>query len=258
MILKCSERDLMLRYFIGTSGWNYDDWRESFYPAHWPKRRWLEYYVTQFSTVEINATFYRTFKADVYKKWYEKAPPNFKYVLKIPRLITHIKMLKDVEADIKQFYESAGLLKEKLGVLLLQLHPKMPYDLERLQTFLLALEKPSKVVVEFRDSKWLTIETKALLTEFGCIFCDVNSPKMQFVHWGTSETAYLRLHGSKRWYDYNYTYKELTSIADVARQLVQRGAKRVYVFFNNDFHANAPNNARTLIDLLGQRPKDER
>ncbi len=122
-----------MKYYIGTSGWSYDDWKGRFYPEGTAKKKWLQYYASQFNTVEINAAFYRRFQPKTYKGWAEKAEPGFKYVVKAPQLITHRKFLKDVDDNCKEFAESASHLGDKFGLILLQLHPKMPYEPERLR-----------------------------------------------------------------------------------------------------------------------------
>jgi uncharacterized protein YecE (DUF72 family) len=235
---------------IGTSGWNYPHWKGLFYPEGWPKTRWFEYYATRFSTVEVNATFYRRFQDQTYHKWRERVTQEFRYVLKAPKLITHRKYLVDVEGEIQEFCRSAALLEEKLGLILLQLAPSTPYDPERLKKALLAFDDPRKVAVEFRHKRWLTEETKGLLQGVGAVFCSADSPKSKLLDWVTSETAYIRLHGRKHWYDYNYSEAELKEIREMARHMTQQGARSVYVFFNNDFGGHAVKNALSLMQML--------
>jgi uncharacterized protein YecE (DUF72 family) len=239
-----------LQFLVGTSGWSYPHWQGVFYPEDWPKSRWFEYYVQKFTTVEINATFYRFFNDQTYHNWRDRAPRHFKYVLKTPRLISHRKHLKDATDQIKAFWRSANLLKNKLGLILLQLAPDMPYDLSRLKQALLTFEVPGKVAVEFRHKKWFTKETRDLLEEVGAIFCTADSPKTKLMDWVTSEGAYIRLHGRKRWYSYDYSRQELAEIAELANRIAGRGAKKVYIFFNNDFGGYAPKNAITLLEML--------
>lgn len=239
-----------MNYYIGTSGWTYPHWFGLFYPEDWPKSKWFEYYARHFSSVEINATFYRTFKNQTYERWYEKAPSNFVYVLKAPRLITHRKYLLNVEADVQAFWRSARLLKEKLGLILLQLAPGTPYDPERLRKALLAFDEPSKVAVEFRHQRWMKEETRALLTELGVVFCSAESPQSKLQDWLTSESGYLRLHGRGQWYAYNYSDDELQEIAILARRLKAQGAKQIFIFFNNDFEGYAVQNAAVLKRIL--------
>jgi uncharacterized protein YecE (DUF72 family) len=237
-------------YFIGTSGWTYEHWKDHFYPRDLPKSRWLDYYATQFSAVEINATFYGTFKDQTYENWRQRAPQGFGYVLKAPRPITHRKYLVDVEEDIIRFYQSCKLLHEKFEMILLQVAPNMGYDLVKLRTALAAFPDPRRVAVEFRREEWLNPQTESMLREVGAAFCNVDSPKQKLTKILTSTRAYLRLHGRRQWYADNYTPDELDKIADAARELAQRGAERVYIFFNNDFEGYAPANALALKNIL--------
>jgi uncharacterized protein YecE (DUF72 family) len=237
-------------FFVGTSGWTYDHWKGLFYPENLPKKSWFDYYASHFSAVEINATFYQTFKDETYQNWRDRSPQGFGYVLKAPKLITHRKYLVDVDEDIKVFYRSCALLQDKFEMILLQVAPNMPYDLERLQRALQAFPQPGKVAVEFRRSEWLDQDTMSLLRKIGATICNVDSPQHKLSDQLTSDRAYLRLHGRRHWYSYNYSNDELREIADLARKLVRWGAKRVYIFFNNDYEGYAPANAQTLVELL--------
>jgi uncharacterized protein YecE (DUF72 family) len=237
-------------FFIGTSGWTYDHWKGCFYPQELAKTRWFDYYASRFSSVEINATFYRIFKDQTYQKWKERAPQGFGYVLKAPRLITHRKYLVDVEEDIQRFFQSCSLLEDKFEMILLQVAPNMPCDLNRLRLALTAFPDPTRVAVEFRRAEWLSLETMHLLHTFGTTICNVDSPRQKLTTFSTSQRAYLRLHGRKHWYSYDYSPDELQEIATLAHELVGKGAQQVYIFFNNDFEGYAPANALALKHLL--------
>jgi len=238
------------RFLVGTSGWSYPEWSGRFYPEGWPKSRWFDYYVTQFTTVEVNATFYRSFRDETYHKWRERAPEGFSYVLKVPRLITHRKRLADVGDIIRTFWRSARLLGDRLGLVLLQLPPKMPFDLARLEAALTAFPDPSRVAVEFRDERWLEKDAFTLLSRVGAVLVSADSPKTRMSGHVTSEVGYIRLHGRDAWYTYDYSEGELREIASVARSMAARGAETIYVFFNNDFGGHAPRNARALKEML--------
>jgi uncharacterized protein YecE (DUF72 family) len=237
-------------YFIGTSGWTYDHWRGRFYPEKLPKKRWFDYYASQFSSVEVNATFYRTFKDQTYHNWRQRAPQGFGYVLKAPRLITHRKHLLEAEEDIQAFYHSCSLLKDKFEMILLQVAPNTPYDLDRLRHALQHFPDPTRVAIEFRRSEWLNQDVMDMLRSFGATICNVDSPRQKITDLLTSDRTYLRLHGRQHWYTYNYSPDELNEIAALAHQLEQKGAKKVYVFFNNDFEGFAPANAQLLKKFL--------
>lgn len=238
-------------FFIGTSGWTYDHWKGRFYPGNLPKKSWFDYYSSQFSVVEVNATFYRTFKDQTYLNWRQRAPQDFGYVLKAPQLITHRKYLLDVDEDIQAFYHSCSLLQDKFELILLQVAPNTPYDLVRLKKALLAFPDPGRVAVEFRRPEWLSQDTLSVLRTVGATICNVDSPQQKISDSLTSRRAYLRLHGRNHWYAYNYSQDELKGIAALAQELAQRGASRVYIFFNNDFEGYAPANALALKGLLG-------
>lgn len=238
------------QFIIGTSGWTYTDWRGTFYPEDLPQKLWFGYYSSIFNAIELNATFYRFFPKKIYKKWRDQAPKDFRYIMKVHRLITHRKYLLHSKSLIKKFCRLAAMLEDKLGLILLQIAPSTPYDPERLKKALLAFDDPKKIVVEFRHPKWLTPEIKKLLTDLGCVFCNADSPKIKLVDWITSDIAYIRLHGRKEWYDYDYSKRELKQIANFARTLAKNGAKKIYIFFNNDYEAYAVNNALYLRKLL--------
>ena len=241
---------------IGTSGWSYPHWKGVFYPDTMPKSRWFEYYITHFRTVEINATFYRFFKDQTFQKWHDKAPDEFKYVLKTPRLITHRRYLINVEEQIKLFWRSATLLKEKLGMVLLQLPPSMPYDLDRLRKAILTFSDPRYLALEFRHNQYLTEETKTLLVDTGITYCNADSPRSRLNDWLTSDTAYFRLHGHESWYGCEYSYEELTHIKELIQKMINSGARQIYVFFNNDISGFAPKNALALIKMFEEENEE--
>lgn len=228
----------------------YEHWRGRFYPEKLAKKSWFEYYASQFSAVEVNATFYGTFKDQTYHNWRRRAPQGFGYVLKAPRLITHRKYLLDVDENIQSFCHSCSLLEDKFEMILLQVAPNTPYDLERLQHALLSFPDPGRVAVEFRGSEWLNQDAMRVLRSAGATICNVDSPQQKISNSLTSQRAYLRLHGRKHWYAYNYSEDELREIAALAQGLARGGADRVYIFFNNDFEGYAPANALTLRGLL--------
>lgn len=239
-------------YFIGTSGWIYDHWQGCFYPPNLAKNRRFDFYATRFNAVEINATFYRTFQDQTYLKWKTRAPQEFGYVLKAPKTITHRKLLRDVETDIQAFCRSAALLGDKFEMILLQVAPQLPYDLGLLRNALQSFTDPARVAVEFRNQCWFNRDTEYLLSSVGAVFCNVDSPKQNLTEILTAERAYLRMHGHDRWYSSDYPDEELHKIAALIRRLAVRGARRVYIFFNNDFGGYAPANALVLQKLLAE------
>jgi uncharacterized protein YecE (DUF72 family) len=80
---------------VGTSGWQYDDWRGRFYPAELPRRAWLGFFATRFPTVEINNSFYRLPSAEAFSRWRDETPEGFVVALKASRFITHIRRMRE-------------------------------------------------------------------------------------------------------------------------------------------------------------------
>jgi len=89
-----------------------------------------------------------------------------------------------------------------------------------------------------------------MLKDLGATFCNADSPGNKLTGWVTSQSAYIRLHGRKRWYSYDYSLQELEEIAEITKKMVRNGAMRVYVFFNNDYEGNAPRNAHVLMEMM--------
>ena len=126
---------------VGCSGWVYRHWRGSFYPEGLAQKRWFERYAEEFDTVEINASFYRLPLASTFHGWRDKAPPGFRYAVKVNRFITHMKKLKDPESSTPKFFAGANRLEEKLGPVLFQLPPRWKVNPERLEEFLSSIER---------------------------------------------------------------------------------------------------------------------
>lgn len=241
-----------MNIFIGTSGWSYDHWKKCFYPPNLPQKNWFQYYADHFNSVEVNATFYRRFSNEVYNKWRKQAPEGFVYVLKVPRLISHQHQLKNTSRLISEFSRSSKLLGEKFGLFLLQLPPNLPYEPQRLEEALCAFGETSRVAVEIRANAWLTDKVFALLKKYGAIYCNSDSPQRELTAIVTAKRGYLRLHGRREWYADNYQLSELKHIANSVKKMDTNDVKEVYIFFNNDYHAYAPDNALTLCELLAK------
>jgi len=239
----------MTRYYIGTSGWHYDDWLGRFYPENLPKTKWLEFYARHFNTLELNNTFYHLPSENAFKNWYASSPPDFTFSLKVSRYITHIKRLKDCTEEIKKFISRAVLLKEKLGPLLYQLPPGLHRDDNKLTDFFKVLPHGLKHVIEFRHGSWFTDEVFDILRQYQVGFCIYDMPKLTSPIITTSDFTYVRFHGSESLYSSCYTDKE---IADWAKKIVKlaKNLKEVYIYFNNDIAGYALENAETIQKIL--------
>ncbi|MEA2004757.1 MAG: DUF72 domain-containing protein [Acidobacteriota bacterium] len=234
-------------YYLGTSGWSYKDWKGRFYPEELPQKDWLPYYGEHFNTVEVNMTFYRFPKPETLRGWLDKVPAHFKFTLKANRQITHYKKIKGVKNEVRYFYILADSLQEKLGCILFQLPPSLTMDLGLLEEFLSILSPKYKNVIEFRNESWYTEKVYELLESYKVIFCIVSSSKVPKIVVETTETSYFRFHGLTGGYRYCYLDEELKQWSESIKKTKSR---EKYVYFNNDYHAYAVTNCRTLDKLL--------
>jgi uncharacterized protein YecE (DUF72 family) len=243
---------------IGTSGYNYRHWWSGvFYPGEMPQKQWLEYYARHLSSVELNVTFYRLPDTSVFRSWRARTPPSFTFAIKGSRYLTHIKRLKDCRESLARFVRNASALKEKLHVVLWQLHPRMVADLVRLAAFcdLLSSSAAARRIrhaFEFRHESWFCEEVYNLLREHTCALCIADSP-----HWPrreivTADSVYLRFHGGERLCGSNYADEELMEWAAKARTWLNEG-NDVYAYFNNDAQGFAVRNALRLRELIARK-----
>ncbi|AVR45150.1 DUF72 domain-containing protein [Christiangramia fulva] len=237
----------MMEVYIGCSGWNYRDWKGNFYPENIPQKEWLEYYMEHFNTVEVNNTFYRTPKDSTVVKWKKQAyGKDFNFTLKGNRYVTQMKKLHDVEDSVEKFYHTSDLMKTKLGCVLWQLPPSLHRDDEKLENFCKLLK--GKNVIEFRHESWFDEEVYDILRKNRVSYCSISTPKFPEKIIATTDTVYLRMHGKgKKWYDYDYSKKELKSWH---KKIIDSGAKEVFIYFNNDIGAVAPENAKVMQELF--------
>ncbi len=236
---------------IGCSGWNYDDWRGTFYPPRVPRRRWLELYAEHFDTVEVNTTFYRLPRRDAVAAWVQQTPQGFIFAVKASRYLTHIRRLQDLDQGISRFYERIEPLLEtgRLGPVLWQLPANFHRDDERLAAWLQALPD-GRHTIEFRHPSWFVAPVMQALREHGVALTIADHPQRPFqTHEATAGWRYVRFHYGSRGRAGNYSASELDTWA---RRIAQwRRREAVWGYFNNDWRAFAPANATALRDRLG-------
>ena len=236
--------------YIGTSGWAYKHWRGAFYPQGLAQAKWLEFYSQHFATVEINNSFYQLPSEKAFVGWWERTSPGFVYAVKVSRLITHFKKLRNVEAALETFLSRARILGGKLGPLLYQLPPSMPRNEALLESFLRLLPTDLSHVFEFRHESWFDEGVFALLRKHNTGFCIYDMPGLTTPVVATADFAYIRFHGSSAMYESRYSDAELEEWARRIGQLGQ-GLSSVYIYFNNDTEAFAVSNAKTLAGQMG-------
>lgn len=240
------------RVLIGTSGWSYDHWRSVFYPSDLPREEWLAFYAQTFPTVEVNSSFYRLPFANMVLGWRRRTPEGFLFAAKFSRQATHVQRLRDCQQMTQRWLERMQLLETKLGVILVQLPPGLHKDVPLLEDFLRLFPREVRVAVEFRHPSWECGEVYDLLRTLGVAHCTISYPRYPEDWTVTAPFAYVRLHGVTQAYDYCYSRTELEQIASRIRDLPGE-VQEVFVYFNNDTNAYAPNNARQLQTILLQR-----
>src|SRR5689334_16637327 len=168
----------MQRFWIGTSGYNYPEWRGSFYPEKLPAAKMLPFYAAAFNTVEINYTFYRMPNERILAGWSQETPEGFRLTLKAPKRITHDARLRDCEDSLSYFLRVAGTLGPKLGALLFQLPPYFRKDSPRLESFVQSLPPGLCAAFEFRHASWLDEEVYSLLKSRNLALCVADGEKV--------------------------------------------------------------------------------
>ena len=232
-----------MQFFVGTSGYSYPKWKGSFYPEKLPSKEMLSYYAQHFSTVEMNNTFYRMPEVDDLKSWATRVPAEFRFTLKAPRKITHIRRLKNAQDETRQFLKAAAALKARRGPLLFQLPPNFKKDLPRLEAFLKLIGKRIPVAFEFRHETWLDDEVFDLLRKKSCAYCIADtdeSPNPKVV--STTTWGYVRLRRE------NYTDKDLRAWI---KKLRAQEWNEAYVYFKHEDTGTGPKFGRRLLELAG-------
>lgn len=234
---------------IGCSGWVYKHWRGLFYPEGLPQKRWFERYAETFDTVEINASFYRVPLESTFEGWRQKAPPGFRYAIKVNRFITHLKKLLECLEETDRFVALARRLGPALGPLLYQLPPSLHKDLDRLDAFLERLPTDLEQVVEFRHKSWYDDDVLELLDRHNVGFVAHDLRGLVSPRWASGQTAYIRFHGTGGKYWGRYSDEELRSWTEWLVEQALSG-KSCWCYFNNDIHGHAIQDAQTLKSMV--------
>jgi uncharacterized protein YecE (DUF72 family) len=243
----------MNKVWIGTSGWTYDGWRGPFYPREIAKKRWLGWYAEQFSSTEINGSFYRTPSLEAVRGWGEQTPKEFVFAWKASKFITHWKRLSDKSVNSIELMETRlKVLGPKAGPILFQLPARFKADRVRLASFLKLLPKRYRYAFEFRDASWYDAAIIEVLGNRGVALCisdheDAPSPWMV-----TADHVYVRGHGPTGQYKDRYPLKTMRQwAATIAKWRRRRLA--VYCYFDNDQKSAAPKDARRLMELVAEK-----
>ena len=232
---------------VGTSGYNYPEWKGSFYPADLPAAKMLPFYASRFPTVEINYTFYRMPTPKLIAGWRAQVPPEFRFTLKAPKRITHDKRLRaaDVESSVSGFLTAASELGPQMAALLFQLPPNFKKDVVLLNEFLSLLPPKTTAAFEFRNPSWLEDDVFDALRQRNIALCIADSETRETPLVQTADYAYFRLR------DEGYGDTEIAQWTETAKQAAQ-AAKDVFVYFKHEDEGKGATFGLQMMKNLGQ------
>ena len=238
---------------IGTSGWSYDHWVDVLYPKSATSLERLDAYARHFRTVEVNFTFYRWPKDDVFSTWHGRVPGDFVFSAKASRGLTQFRKLTNPGPWLERMEGGLARLEEKRGVTLYQLPPHFPANVERLDAFLGVLPSGPRAAVEFRHPSWDVEDTFAALERHGAAYCVMSGAELPCVLRATADFVFVRLHGPDAHHLYAGSYSEhdLRWWAERIGEWRSQG-RDVYAYFNNDGQGHAVRNALRLRELVGE------
>lgn len=230
---------------IGTSGYNYPEWKGSFYPGDLPAKKFLPYYASKFATVEINYTFYRMPTPALVAGWRAQVPAEFRFTLKAPKRITHDRRLRagDVAEPLQGFITAAAELGPQLAALLFQLPPNFRKDLVVLNEFLSLLPPKTTAAFEFRHESWLADDVYEALRARNIALCIADSDTRETPLVATAGYAYLRLR------DEGYGDAEIAQWTETARQLGETSSD-VFVYFKHEDEGKGAAFGQQMMKLL--------
>jgi uncharacterized protein YecE (DUF72 family) len=230
------------RIQVGTSGYNYPEWRGTFYPEKFSTDKMLPYYAERFPTVEINYTFYRMPTEKLLAGWMAATPDGFTFTLKAPRRITHDSKLQRCEDALQVFCKTSQLLGPRLAVLLFQLPPTFKKNTDVLRPFVELLPEGTRAAFEFRHPSWFDAEVFDTLRSRNLALCVADSEKLSTPVETTADYGYFRLR------DEGYQQPDVERWADTIRALPVAGD--VFVYFKHEEQGLGPDFARRLIAAL--------
>lgn len=237
----------MAKLFIGTSGWSYKNWKGSFYPESLSQNHYLEHYINQFNSVEINATYYSIPSVSAVEGWKEKAKDGFHFSVKGHRRITHYNKMKDIDEPLNLFLSRVRMLGNSLKTVYWQFPPNFKKNEQRLEQFLKKLPDDQHFAFEFRHRSWLDKDIYELLSHKNAAIVWQSSGEFPDDCRPTADFIYIRFHGLTG-YQYSYKESDLKPWVNIIQEQLKAG-RNAQAYFNNP-GGNAPESARMMRKLL--------
>ncbi|MFZ2098537.1 MAG: DUF72 domain-containing protein [Anaerolineales bacterium] len=246
----------MSQWYIGTIGFSYKDWVGEFYPSSITQREYLPYYSKVFNSVEIDTTFHAIPRPTTVQSWYAVTPPEFKFCVKTPRIVTHDLGLKGTNGLMNEFLESISPLQGKTGPILIQLPPKYSQEnISDLDIFLASLPDTHQYAIEFRHPSWYNEKTNHLLSHYQICWVTVDYPNLPRQINLTANFIYIRWIGINGMYRHHF-YERVDKTAQLSAwiELINPYLEHVpciFGFFNNDYAGFAAGTCKRFIQLAG-------
>lgn len=239
-----------VKLHIGCSSFATPTWKTLFYPEDLPKKNWFDFYCRNFNTYEFNGSFYKFPTSETFAPWYDRTPEDFKFSIKAPRIITHLKRMNNSQREIEDFYIACREgLKDKLSCILWQFPPSFHFNREKLSMIIESLNPDFHNVIEFRHETWWQEEVLIELEQHNLTFCNVNFPDLPTDIYGTHPFGYVRMHGNPELFHSQYTKEEIEKLYD---ELNSQDFSEVFVYFNNTATTAGIINALSLKEIYTQ------
>lgn len=231
-----------MELWIGTSGFQYAEWKGTFYPEVMPSSKMLPYYAERFATTEINYSFHRIPSAKTMEAWWKATPPRFKFSLKAPQKVTHWAKLRNCGDTLRYFHQVICDLEKKLGCVLFQLPPTLKKDAGLLEAFLADVPEGMRAAIEFRDLGWFSDDIFALLKQKNVALCIADSEKLATPEVATADYGYLRLRRE------DYRDGDIARWAEAVRKREDEWSD-AFIYFKHEESGIGPKFATRMIEL---------
>lgn len=235
-----------MNYWIGTSGFQYTEWKGTFYPEDLPTTKMLPYFAERLTTTEINYSFHRIPSAKTIEGWYKATPENFRFSLKAPQKVTHWQKLRNCGDTLRYFHQVICDLEKKLGCILFQLPPTLKKDTELLRDFLADIPDGMRAAFEFRDAAWFSDDIYELLRSKNLALCIADSEKLATPEVATANYGYLRLRRE------DYQSADILRWSEVLKKNGEAWSD-AYVYFKHEESGIGPKLAQQMIELVTTR-----
>lgn len=251
-VLNSTKTTVPLSLYVGCAKWNKQDLK-GFYPRGTKDE--LVYYANQFNCIELNATFYRIFPEDQFKKWYHKTPEGFKFFPKLVQNVSHLKRLnEEVHPYVDSYLANVIHLKEKLGTIFLQMHSNFaPKDFDRVIRFVERWPKEIRLAIEFRHTDWYN--ENSIATELASLLSENNITNVLTDTAGRRDLLHMRLTTNEAFIRYvganhESDYSRLDAWVERLIKWKNEGLRNIHFFVHQNIEEESPLLSKYFIEKM--------